>query len=50
MKIIYKLDNDKKLQKKLNLQATNTEKKMTFYKLSQRSNYKLRYSENRIYA
>ena len=48
MKIIYKLDNDKKLQKKLNLQATNTEKKMTFYKLSQRSNYKLRYSENRI--
>jgi hypothetical protein len=50
MKIIYKLDNNKKLQKRLNLQATMTEKQITFYKLSQRSRYQLRYSENRLYA
>ena len=49
MKIKYIL-KDKKLQKRLNLQATNTEKQITFHKLSQRSRYNLRYSENRIYA
>jgi len=49
MKIKYIL-KDKKLQKRLNLQATNTEKKMTFYKLSQKSRYGLRYNENILYA
>jgi len=49
MKIKYIL-KDKKLQKRLNLQATNTEKQMTFHKLPQRSRYKLRYNENILYA
>ena len=39
MKIKYILNN-KKLQKKLNLQATTTEKKMTFYSVNAKTNYK----------
>ena len=32
--------NNKKLQKNLNLQATATEKKMTFYSVNAKTNYK----------
>ncbi len=39
MRIKYKLNN-KKLQKKLNLQATATDKQMTFYSVSAKTNYK----------
>ena len=39
MKIKYILNN-KKLQKKLNLQATTTEKKMTCYSVNAKTNYK----------
>ena len=39
MRIKYILNN-KRLQKKLNLQATTTEKKMTFYSVSAKTNYK----------
>ena len=39
MKIKYILNN-KKLQKKLNLQATTTEKKMNFYSVNAKTNYK----------
>jgi len=49
MKIKYILNN-KKLQKKLNLQATITEKKFNSLKVATgRTNYKLRYNENKIY-
>lgn len=39
MKLRYIL-KDKKLQKKLNLQATTTDKQLTFYSVSAKTNYK----------
>lgn len=39
MKIRYILNN-KKLQKKLNLQSTATDKQLTFYSVSAKTNYK----------
>ena len=39
MKIKYILNN-KKLQKKLNLQATITDKQLTFYSVNGKTNYK----------
>jgi hypothetical protein len=39
MKIKYILNN-KKLQKKLNLQATITDKQLTFYSVNAKTNYK----------
>ena len=50
MKLRYTLNN-KKLQKKLNLQATITEKKFNSLKVATgRTNYKLRYNENKLYT
>lgn len=48
MKIRYVLNN-KKLQKKLNLQSTATDKQMTFYSVSAKTNYKLNYNNNKLY-
>lgn len=49
MKLRYRLIN-KKLQRKLNLQATITEKKFNSLKVATgKTNYKLRYNENKIY-
>lgn len=49
MKIRYILNN-KKLQKKLNLQATITENKFNSLKVATgKTNYKLRYNENKLY-
>ena len=39
MKIKYIL-KDKKLQKKLNLQSTATDKQLTFYSVGAKTNYK----------
>lgn len=43
MKIRYVLNN-KKLQKKLNLQSTATDKQLTFYSVSAKTNYKRNYT------
>jgi len=49
MKLRYIL-KDKKLQRKLNLQATITENKFNSLKVTTgKTNYKLRYNENKIY-